>query len=465
MPDSRKRLADGAFLLALIVYMLIGTPQVPAHGDEYMQMAMARDWFALRRGDLDAITFREAPGLLAQTDPYMHLRLINGVIDKYLIGLAWELDGRREADLPGIYVWEQPLAWNVSRGNVPADDAVLLARWPSAILVALGVIPMFALGWHLRLRSLAYPAALLYALHPAILINGRRAMMEGGLILFSLAAMAWLVAVIFAEHSATASGIVRRLPAAARYTVLGLLIGLAVAAKYSGIIVAGAALTAALAAGLVRDRSWRRPLAPLVRVGWAAGIALLVWFALNPAYWRDPSGALRAMLSERAWLLETQAHGSPLTYTSAIQSLEALIIEPFLTAPQYYEAPTWAEVLNADVGAYQRSAVNGWDWGPVIGLILTGLALIGLIALVYDALHRDLIAWAILAWAGAAVVGSLPIPFAWQRYYLPLTLVAIVLAAEGLGRLLVRRSEVPAQASRSEAPPHLQPRLEGIEHG
>jgi hypothetical protein len=31
------------------------------------------------------------------------------------------------------------------------------------------------------------------------------------------------------------------------------------------------------------------------------------------------------------------------------------------------------------------------------------------------------------------------VPMNWQRYYLPLTLVAIILAAEGIGRLLVRR--------------------------
>jgi hypothetical protein len=90
--------------------------------------------------------------------------------------------------------------------------------------------------------------------------------------------------------------------------------------------------------------------------------------------------------------------------------------------------------------------VNGWDWGPVVGLVLTTLSGIGLGALIYDARHRDLVAWAILIWAGATVLASLTIPFAWQRYYLPLLLVAIMLAAEGLGRLLVRRSTVAVAA-------------------
>ena len=43
MSDSRKRIADGAFLLALMIYILVGARSVPVHGDEFMQMSMARD--------------------------------------------------------------------------------------------------------------------------------------------------------------------------------------------------------------------------------------------------------------------------------------------------------------------------------------------------------------------------------------------------------------------------------------
>src|SRR5204862_397714 len=85
------------------------------------------------------------------------------------------------------------LVWNQLQGNAPSDDDLHTARSPSAILAALGVIPMFFIGWQLRLRSLAYPSTLIYALHPVILLNGRRAMLEGSLIFFTLATMAWLL--------------------------------------------------------------------------------------------------------------------------------------------------------------------------------------------------------------------------------------------------------------------------------
>ncbi len=432
MPDSRKRIADGAFLLALMIYILAGVTFVPVHGDEFMQMSMARDVFYMARGQWDRIAY--TPPVEPDTEQY--LRLINGTINKTLIGITWLLSGRNASSLPGIYAWAMPLDWNRQQGNVPSDDLLHLARWPSAILTALGVIPIFLLGWQLRLRSLAYPAALLYALHPVILLNGRRAMMEGSLMLATLLTISWLLAMIIAEHSATANGLVRRLPPLARYVILGVLIGLVVAAKQTGLVVAAAALVAALATGLMRDRSWR----PVAAVGLAGVVAVSTWFALNPAYWTDPVGAMRATVTARADLLASQSNGASLAYTTVGQRLQTLITQPFLAPPQFYESPTWAGVIDQQIAAYQQTSVDGWDWGPLVGALLTALAGIGLLALIYDALRRDLVAWAILIWTGATLLASLAIPLAWQRYYLPLLLIAITLAATGLGRLLVRRT-------------------------
>ncbi len=447
MSDGRKRVADGAFLLALMLYILAGVFSVPVHGDEFMQMAMARDTFYLARGQLNRIAFQ--PPVERDTEQY--LRLINGTLNKTLIGVAWMLDGRDAASLPGIFAWAMPFDWNQQHGNVPADDALHVARWPSAMLAALGVIPVFLLGWQLRLRSLAYPSALLYALHPVILLNGRRAMMEGSLMTAILATMCWLLAMIIAEHSATASGFMRRIPLPLRYAILGLLAGLAMAAKQTGVVTAAAALLAALLAGLARERSWR----PLARAGLAAIAAILTWFALNPAYWNDPVHAIRETITARSDLLTLQTQGNPLAFDSLGQRLQAIITQPFLTPPQYYELPNWAGVLDTQIAAYQQSAVDGWDWGPLVGAALTVLMGIGLLALVYDALHRDLVAWAILIWTAATFFSSLAVPLNWQRYYLPLILVGIILAAAGLGRLVVRRvpEEKPALSAVREGKP------------
>ncbi len=433
MSDSRKRIADLAFLTALIFYILTGIALTPAHGDEYMFMAMARDTYYIAHGDWNKLLYSPP----VEPDSEQFLRLINGTVNKTLIGLVWLLEGRSIDSLPGVYAWTMPFDWNQREGNVPSDDDLHTARWPSAILAALGVVPMFFIGWQLRMRSLAYPSALIYALHPVILLNGRRAMLEGSLMFFSLATIAWLLALIVSEHSANANGFMSRLSPVVRYGILGVLAGLAVAAKQTGLVVAGAALLAALAAGLAGKRSWR----PLAWVGYASVVALITWFALNPAYWSHPFGAIRTTVAARAELLDQQVSAAgQLAYTNAWQRIQAVITQPFLTPPQYYESDTWSGLINNQIAVYQQSAIDGWDWGPLIGVVLTLLAGIGLAALFYDAFRGDKIAWAILIWTVFTIIASLVVPLSWQRYYLPLMLVSIVLAAEGLGRLLVRRA-------------------------
>ncbi len=442
MPDSRKRLADAAFLLALMIYILSGTPLVPFHADEAMQIAMAQDYFTLREGNFAALAY--APPV--EVDSLQFLRLINGSLNKNLIGLLWEANGRTAQNLPGIYAWAMPYEWNQQQGNVPDEAGLHVARWGSALATALGVIPIFMLGWHLRLRSLAYPAALIYALHPVILLNGRRAMMEGTLILFTLLSLYWLVALIVAEHSATARGFMKRLPMVVRYGALGVLLALTVSAKQTGVVTAFAVVLAVFAARLTH-----RPFQPIRAVGWVffmGGIALVAWFGLNPQYWNNPVGAVRATVDLRLNLLRGQATNGPLTHATTLDRIGAILTQPFLTPPQYAEAPDWERRLAEPISAYQVSATNGWDWGPLIGGLFTALAALGLVVMWRDARKRDLIAWAILLWGGTHAAFSLTVPLNWQRYYLPLLLVGIVLAAEGLGRLLVRR-DAPAH----EAPP------------
>lgn len=436
MSNSRKFIADAAFVLALIAYVLAGTVLTPSHGDEFMQIAMARDAFYIARGEWNRLAY--TPPVEVDTEQY--LRLLNGTINKTLMGWLWIASGRTEAQLPGIYAWAMEYSWNVARGNVPHDASLHLMRWVSALFTALGVIPAFLIGWHLRLRSLAYPAAGFYALHPIILLNGRRAMMEGSLMFFSLLTMYWVIAMIVAEHSSTARGFMRRLPAWLRYVVLGILIALTVGSKHSGLPVAGAALLTMLLTGMMTQPEFRLSWQPVARVALAGLVAMTVWFALNPAYWNNPPGALQATLQARAELLALQSSDPVLGYKSAEQRIFAVVAQPFLIQPLFWEAASWAGVNYDQVVAYQNSAYDGWDWGYGIGLILTTFATFGLVTTILDVRKRDLIAWAISIWAAITIVTSLAIPLAFQRYYLPLMLVAIVLAANGIGRLLVRRS-------------------------
>jgi 4-amino-4-deoxy-L-arabinose transferase-like glycosyltransferase len=294
-----------------------------------------------------------------------------------------------------------------------------------------GVIPAFLLAKLLRLGWSAYPATLLYALHPALLVNGRRAMMEGSLTFLTLLTVCWLTQII---KSGQSEGRVR-FP---QYAILGILIGLTVAAKHTGIVVAAAVLVAVLLAGLIRERTIR----PLLNVGIAGLFGAVIWLACNPGYWRDPVGTFQAVVAARTELLERQSTGNPTAYTSFGQRVGALLTQPFLTPTQFYEAPTWAGLIDDQIAAYRASGLAGLEWGRLPGIILTILAGAGLLALLSDVLKRDPVAWALLLWLGATGLSLMAVPLDWQRYYLPWLLPVIILTALGLSRvtsLLARR--------------------------
>src|SRR5690606_28851836 len=114
------------------------------------------------------------------------LRLLNGTVNKYLIGLAWHLGGFELSDVNEQWDWAGSFEYNMTYNHAPSDELLVVARMPSSLLMASGVVLMFLIGRIVGGRPAAYAASLYFALHPALLINGRRAMMEGSLIAFSL---------------------------------------------------------------------------------------------------------------------------------------------------------------------------------------------------------------------------------------------------------------------------------------
>ncbi len=410
-----------------MLYVLAGVAVTPIHADEFMQMAMARDVFYLARGQMDRVRF--APPIMPDTE--QDLRLLNGPLNKNLIGVAWILAGRSDTALPGIFAWAMPLAWNASQGNVPDADALRLARWPSALLTALGVVAIFGLCWQIGKAWLAYPAALLYALDPAILLNGRRAVMEGGLLLCTLLLIG--VAVWIAQRVSARSP--NDFPplslTLAPYALLGVIAGLTVAAKHTGVI-AVVAVFAALLWIAWPQMGWRA-LAWLIIAGL---LALLTFFVLNPAYWSDPLAVARAVLVDRSALLARQIQSDPAAYSSPLQRIAGTLTEPLIGAPQYYEAPTWNGVIDDAIRAYEASPWGGWP--PWVGVVVTFAALIGLGGVVFRAVRKaDPAARVLVIWFGAELAGALAVPIRWQRYYLPMLLPMLVLAAYAVWLVLM----------------------------
>jgi Dolichyl-phosphate-mannose-protein mannosyltransferase len=431
---------DAIWLGVLAIYVLAGVAITPFHGDEAMQITMSRDYFTAfvkRQPELLPVS----PPYAVDTDPW--LRLINGSINRYGIGLSLQVAGYSEGDLPGLWQWPLSVEDNVARGSRPTQAVLNVSRISSALFLALSVPLLFAIGWQLAGRPTAFIASGLYALHPVLLLNGRRAMMEGSLLFFGLLTI-MLAVLIGRGHKGW------RL-----WLALGVASGLTLASKHSGVVfVAGAWGWIVLYdlfnmrlggrrikpvqkrddtqvvpynnASLLPKRQHR--LATLTRLGMAALGTVLVFIALSPALWNDPVARLGDLVTERQKLLESQVTADPNGATTLPQRLEGIITQPFLTSPAYYEAAFWgnSESVRTEIARYSPSPLGGWQWGELVGATLTGLAGLGILAAIRN--------WrgALLVWLGVTVLSLLLNPLPWQRYYLPLYPIAALLAAMGI---------------------------------
>ncbi|MEM6282016.1 MAG: glycosyltransferase family 39 protein, partial [Chloroflexota bacterium] len=167
------------WLAALMAYVLAGIGVTPFHGDESTQIYMSHDYaYAFQQRDLQTVFHAENPASPQEQD----LRLLNGTVNKYTIGAAWDAAGLSVDDVNEQWDWGADFIYNVTTGHHPGDVLLPVARVPSALFTAASVLLVFAIGWQIGGAPVAYMASLLYAVNPVILVNGRRAMMEGSML-------------------------------------------------------------------------------------------------------------------------------------------------------------------------------------------------------------------------------------------------------------------------------------------
>lgn len=443
------RLLDLLLLLLLAFYIVGGMALVPLHGDEPTQIYMSRDYvYQFQQRDLSLVTYSDPPISELEQD----LRLLNGTINKYLIGLAWHLDGFSVDDINEQWDWGADWNYNQQNNHAPSEALLLAARAPSTLLLAAGLFAMFGIGWQLGGRPVAYLAALFYALHPVLLLNGRRAMMEGSFIAFSLltvlAAVWWLTT----PHPLTPSptqagrgGIFARCHTWFLAAMLGITAGLALASKHTAVFTV-AVVFGACGVWVLFELQRRKGrggvgtryiVSALLQLVGAGVIALIVFYVLNPAWWGDPITRAGQVLDDREALLDLQIaiFGG---YDGFGDALAGFGRQVFVGVPQYYEAPAFEAYISDQIARYEASPWRGVTPGgsAVGGIVVALLVTAGVWALLRANDIPASTRWLIGVWALAmAATTVLLTPLEWQRYYLPVILAVVLLAALGAWRL------------------------------
>lgn len=440
-PSARRRwtgrVLDGLWLAALAVYIFAGLDAAPFHGDEATLLFMSRDYhYLVQQRDLERVLYTDTPA-----DPSeQELRIINGTVPKMAMGLAWDLAGLSVQDVNEQWMWgfNDPAGewnewtWNHTFGHVPSDALLRAGRASSAVLFALSVVALFALTRQVvPSRAAAWAATAIYVSTPDVLLNGRRAMMEGGMLLGSVLVMLAALLAIRAHTSVPP----RRRALWLAMVALGAAGGFALANKHNSALAVGIAFFAVLIEPLIRRGvgGVRFDPAHLARLALAGGLAVAVFVALNPAWWSDPLHMPGRVVDARRALLELQVGGFG-GFESDGERVRALFSHAFFSPPQYYEVPVWQEYIGDQIAAYEASGLAGRLGGPVWGWPLVAASAAGGLALIRH--RRNGRALLVLLWAGLTALGLLiATPLDWQRYYLPLQPPIAVLAGIGVGWL------------------------------
>lgn len=426
--QMRPQVRDALWLLLLAFFVWAGVRHVPLHGDEPTQIFMTRDFYYQAQGDWEQVRYQAWDQLSPQAATEQDLRLLNGTLPKYIFGATAYLSGYTLSDLNDQWVWGAGWQWNHENGHVPQADLLVRLRTVSVLMFSLSVVVLFGIGMLIDGRLVAYIATAYYALNPALLINGRRVMMESAMLLFSLAVVAVGLLVL-------------RQRKVWLFVLLGLVSGLAVASKHTSVVTVIAVFAAITGYSLYQRDHWRVMLGGLVLAG---GLSLAVFYSLNPAWWHDPLTRAPDLLERRTELLSGQvdAFGGYETFGAQVAGFirQALIVQPM-----YAEVPIDGFITaQADrIAQYDQAWYRGISiGGSVSGAIaLTGLVLGGVYHL-WRAPYQPADRVLVLAWALAMLLLTLVVtPLEWQRYYLPMYPAIALLGALGvraLGRMLER---------------------------
>ena len=420
---------DILWLALLSGYIMAGATIVPFHGDEASKIYIGRDFYYLvLERDFGKLTYESkrsrAPG-------EYRTPLASGSVSNMIYGWLAYMNGLTIEDINRNWRWDWTYAENVEAGRMPVDVLLRASRIASSLQLAAAMALFFAFAKLTTNRPTAYVASLLFALHPTVLLNGRRAMQEGSLLLgmmLVLVAAAWLI----------------RERKLWRYALMGAFAGFAIAAKHTAAFVVA---TVFLGVFWLPMRHFLRSISPGVSLDrrWFSGLAaaclatLLVFYLLNPGWWRWPLRTAWNFISERSEILHEQADGFG-GYHTLGEQMHGFFRFVFAGENQYYEAQSWAAFPEAseEIRVYQTS---GWAGAhlvdsPLAGIVAMLLTVAGVARIAKD--RQASIANTVLLLVtsgGAALIFIAVTPLPWARYYLPVIPFALLMSADGLTAL------------------------------
>jgi 4-amino-4-deoxy-L-arabinose transferase-like glycosyltransferase len=423
--DTKMRFhrIDVAWLIGLCLFA--GMPLATFHGDETYYTFVARDFYT---------AFVEGRPDLLYTEHIWenhatYQRVVNGSVPPHLIGLTMWLAGYQRYQLAehGSFYFGLTYDDNYNMGVIPPDPTLWTARISSSVMVWLGGVAMFLIGRMVGGRPLAYVLSALFIINPVILLNGRRAMLEGALLGFGLLT----IYVGFAIAQRRERGERVRV---GWWIALTVLAAAASASKQIGYAYTGIAFGTIALGELLRlrfDAARFRPrlnalFGAYARLAVCTVAAVILYYIMSPGLWfRDPILRFQQMVGAREQMMGIHISFTPNAPASIAHRIDNILTQPFIRPMQHFEnegfeeSPTFMRM----VARYEASPLSGLHFGVVGGSIMLALMAMGILLNLRAAGrgHRSTIltiGWYFWLFGMVSIMLLNPLP--WQRYYLVL---------------------------------------------
>jgi 4-amino-4-deoxy-L-arabinose transferase-like glycosyltransferase len=402
------------------VFLLATAPRVPFHPDETSWLVQSGDLEGWIRSPLSLAWTRSTPPSAALT-----YRLLNAPLAKDILGIAREVAGYPSRAIPVDWDWTRSWEENVAAGALPPTRMLAAGRIASALLLLPAVAALYLCGVALGGRKTGLAAAVLLASNALILLHGRRSMAEGAL---TLGVTLALLGLLHADRHPWLAG------AAA---------GIAFAAKTSAAIWVPLGWIGAAWPESVSAKGAPRLAGRLAAFTAAAALTVL---ALYPVLWREPFGAVTAMVRARQSLVQSQVETFGQAMPWAVLStpgdrLVSLLAQVYIAPPQFAEASNYAANTAASEAAYLRLPGTDLMRGFAGGAIVFVATVLGMVfALRYGWRRgrgtRRRIALTLLATLAQGVALLVAVPLSFQRYVIPMVPLVCLWAGYGIAHLI-----------------------------
>lgn len=360
-------------------------------------------------------------------------------LGSYLMGFGLLAQGR-DLETNGYWIMGADTAWNTEQGNMPPASDLTAARRTTAIVSALTVVVVYAIGARLTNRVGGVAAALYLLFHP--LVNLHAAFAGSDMLLVFLVALAALAAYRLADR-----------PSWPRAVLLGVLLGLGGATKLSplGIAVPVALLggsiilSRAISARASKGHSsrmvdagpqggrWGRlrsfvseqlPIGYGMQLASVPFVAVATLVACYPFLWRAPVDHTLAMFAFRTSAMDVQGAAWPdVAVVSRIDALGRV-------ATRLGEDFTVLGRLGAELDQWLGVTLD--TGGFELTLAAVGLVLFAVLVLRSGLWSGHGLAMVVLCGIAAITVAGLGVD--WARYHLPILLFVAVCLGVAVGQ-------------------------------